>query len=115
MAEWTDKEIIDTSFITHSGPNGYQIHFETNRREAYEAVQNKIRDVMGHGKPQTNADRIRAYTDMELAMFMTAVAKKSAEKLCESLKTVDVDLSNCDFGILTKAHLDWLKQEVDNG
>lgn len=64
-------------------------------------------------KKPTNADRIRAMPDEELAMFITAVAQKSAEKLCESLKTVDVDLSNCDFGILAQAHLDWLKREVE--
>lgn len=62
-------------------------------------------------KSITNADRIRAMTDEELAEFLTTVAQNSANKLCESLKTVDVDLSNCDFGILYKTHLDWLKQE----
>ena len=60
----------------------------------------------------TNADRIRAMTDEELAEFLTAVAKKSAAELCESLLTVDVDLSECDFGLLTKTHLDWLRQET---
>lgn len=61
---------------------------------------------------QTNADRIRSMTDEELAEFLTAVAQKSAVKLCESLKTVEVDLSNCNFRILYEAHLDWLKEEV---
>ena len=77
-------------------------------------------DILGSGeetapKPITNADRIRSMTDEELATLLTDVAKKSAEKLCESLKTVDVDLSNCDFDILYKAHLDWLRQEVTDG
>lgn len=62
-------------------------------------------------KPKTNADRIRAMTDEELAELLTAVAKKSADKLCESLKSVEVDLSNCNFHILYEAHLDWLKEE----
>lgn len=60
----------------------------------------------------TNADRIRAMTDEELAELLTTVAKHSADKLCESLKPVDIDLSNCDFNILNKAHLSWLKQPV---
>ena len=62
---------------------------------------------------KTNADRIRSMTDEELAELLTAVAQKSAEKLCESLKTVEVDLSNCNFHILYEAHLDWLKEEVE--
>ena len=63
-------------------------------------------------KPRTNADRIRSMSDEELAKLLTAVAQKSARKLCESLKTVEVDLSNCNFHILYEAHLDWLKQEA---
>ena len=63
-------------------------------------------------KPITNADRIRSMTEEELAELLTAVAKKSADKLCESLKSVEVDLSNCNFNILYEAHLDWLRQEV---
>ena len=71
----------------------------------------------GEGKPNfiasiTNADRIRSMTDEELAELLTAVAQKSAHKLCESLKTVEVDLSNCNFHILYEAHLGWLKEEV---
>lgn len=62
--------------------------------------------------PKTNADRIRTMSDEELAELLTAVAKKSADKLCESLKSVEVDLSNCNFNILYEAHLDWVKQEV---
>lgn len=64
-------------------------------------------------KPQTNADRIRGMTDEELAYLLTAVAKRSAEMLCKSLKTVEVDLSECDFEILTKTHLSWLKSPAE--
>lgn len=59
-----------------------------------------------------NGDAIRSMTDEELAELLTAVAQKSANKLCESLKTVEVDLSNCNFHILYEAHLDWLKEEA---
>lgn len=64
------------------------------------------------GTDMTNADRIRSMTDEELAKLLTDVAQKSADKLCESLKTVKVDLSNCNFHILYEVHLDWLKQEA---
>ena len=64
-------------------------------------------------RAMTNADRIRSMSDEELAELLTAVAQKSANKLCESLKTVEVDLSNCNFHILYEAHLDWLKKECE--
>lgn len=66
-------------------------------------------------KPVTNADRIRAMSDEEMADLLTAVAKKSAEMLCKSIKTVEVDLTKCDFEILTKTHLLWLKSPVEVG
>ena len=64
-------------------------------------------------KKRSNADRIRAMSDEELAELLTAVAQKSANKLCESLKSVEVDLSNCNFQILYEAHLNWLRQEAE--
>lgn len=70
--------------------------------------------ILSNKPKQTNADRIRTMTDEGLASLLTAVAQKSANKLCESLKSVEVDLSNCDFHILYEAHLEWLKQEADN-
>ena len=80
---------------------------------------NVCSDCLGgtHFKPRkiTNAQRIRAMSDEELAELLTAVAKHSADKLCESLKIVDVDLSNCDFGILYKTQLKWLKQSAEEG
>ena len=75
--------------------------------------EDMVRDCR-HYRTLTNADRIRSMTDEELAELLTAVAKRSAEELCKSLKTVNVDLSNCDFHILHEAHLDWLKSEVQN-
>lgn len=61
----------------------------------------------------THADKIRSMTDEELADLLTAVAKKSAEMLCENIKTVEVDLSKCDFEILTRSHLSWLKSPAE--
>ena len=89
----------------------------TTRHECYRALYEiqellETRRYFGKHLPQTNADRIRSMKDEELAELLTAVAQKSANKLCESLKTVEVDLSNCNFHILYEAHLDWLKQEA---
>ena len=77
------------------------------------STANKAYQVVS--KPVTNADRIRSMTDEELAELLTAVAQKSANKLCESLKSVEVDLSNCNFHLLYEAHLDWLKEGIEEG
>ena len=63
----------------------------------------------------THGDVIRSMTDDDLAEFMTVVAKKSAEMLCETIKEkwlLDINLSECNFESLTETHLEWLKQEV---
>lgn len=86
-------------------------HYQQEQLDFVPSTTNKIESVVI--KRQTNADRIRAMSDEELATLLTDVAKKFAEKLCESLKIVDVDISNCYFDILYKVHLDWLKKEVE--
>lgn len=53
----------------------------------------------------TNADRIRAMTDEELAIEETA--KGGCPHDCETPDDLDTDCVRC--------WLDWLKQEVDNG
>ena len=60
----------------------------------------------------THADNIRSMTDEELAQLLTNIAKKSAEKLCENLKTVEVNLSGCNWNALFNANLDWLKDKA---
>lgn len=54
-------------------------------------------------KPITNADRIRAMTDEELAEFITNT------DFCELLCLVD---SVCKDGRCDKKLLDWLREEV---
>ena len=54
-------------------------------------------------KPQTNADRIRAMTDEELAKFLTT------EDMCELICSPAPP--HCD-GQCKQKMLDWLKQEV---
>lgn len=63
----------------------------------------------------THADAIRNMTDKELAEFMTVVAKKSAEMLCKTINRkwlLDINLSGCDFELLTEIHQEWLAREV---
>ena len=63
------------------------------------------------GKPQTNADRIRAMTDEELAFLIGNGCPPACVKPCREYLSVDGD-TNC-----TDCWLDWLKSpvEVDNG
>lgn len=60
----------------------------------------------------TNGDAVRNMTDYELAHFMTAIAKLSAEKLCESIKTIRIDLSECKWERFTESNINWLMTEA---
>lgn len=115
--------LAGTAACQHCSANPFATDVWTNKTVTVDHIEAKpfgdgldVCPVCGKpstiGKPITNADRIRAMSVEEMAELLTAVAQKSAHKLCESLKTVEVDLSNCNFHILYEAHLDWLKQEV---
>lgn len=62
---WLDAPITSTEFITHSHPNGYELHFRTDDVKKYEAVQEECRRQMGHGKP--SAERLGRWIDIEHA------------------------------------------------
>ena len=62
-------------------------------------------------KTKTNADRIRAMTDEELAEWMSAnVANYARRKFSEA----GVIEKYGDNGLIAKSWLDWLKEETDN-
>ena len=51
-ALWTDKPISGTEFMTHNqGQSGFEIHFRTDDRAKYEAVQDECRRQIDHAKP----------------------------------------------------------------
>lgn len=56
-------------------------------------------------KPVTNADRIRAMTDEELAKWFTSVC--TAKSTCSCMDCAFDAFMDCGF-------LDWLKQEATN-
>ncbi len=69
MSAWHSKPITSTGFDSQMcGEDGYEIHFYTNRREAYLAVQDVCRQAIDN-KPPRNADYIRAMTAEELAVW----------------------------------------------
>ena len=58
-----------TGFNTQVGNGEYRLRFETDNREYYLLMQETARRCVD-GKPVTNADRIRAMRDEELARFL---------------------------------------------
>jgi len=51
---WTDEPIEGTEFMTHTqgGRKGFEIHFRTDSREKFMAVQEECRHQIGHAKPE---------------------------------------------------------------
>lgn len=51
-ALWTDEPISGTEFMTHNqGQSGFEIHFRTDDKAKYEAVQDECRRQIDHAKP----------------------------------------------------------------
>lgn len=99
---WTDEKIISTGFMTHSGPGGYEIHFRTPYRDKYLEVQRTCRKAIDHGKQESNADRIRAMSDEELAEYLSTMQAHAYYHGMYHGKMSD-----------ETEWLDWLQQEVD--
>jgi hypothetical protein len=58
--------IMATAFNTQTGNGEYRLQFETNNKDHFLLMQATARQCID-GKPQTNADCIRAMSDEELA------------------------------------------------
>ena len=60
-----------TEFISRSyGQDEFEVIIKTDNKEHYKKAEDFSRKLIDHAKPQTNADRIRAMTDEELAHFL---------------------------------------------
>lgn len=101
---WRDDLITTSEFMTHSGQNGYELHFRTPDREKYLEVQEVCRKVIEHGKPRTNADRIRKMSDEELARFIF--------RGCDGRKCVEPGDNESIPHQCERCWLEWLQQEV---
>ena len=62
-------------------------------------------------EPQTHADRIRAMSDEELAMFLDDVQKYNI--YCKPI--IADDCGDCLTDLCWKCWMEWLKKEADNG
>lgn len=102
-----------TEFVTRCGPVGdgtryHKIIFTTDDQKHYEYVQKAARFCVDHMKPQTNADRIRAMTDEELAVKISAFCDVS-ECRAENGAVCPL-IHDCPLDQIGVSWLDWLKQ-----
>lgn len=63
-----------------------------------------------YAKPITNADRIRAMTDEELAEFIEYLTSG-----CDYMSPKCYASEFCTYGVCHRAWLDWLKQSAEEG
>ena len=93
-----------TEFITRNyGNKEFEVIIKTDSKEHYKEIQDFARKLIDHAKPQTNADRIRAMSDEELANIMagTPICK---ERYMDCIK----DGRDCEPCLL-----EWLKQPAE--
>ena len=97
---------MTTGFNTRVGDGEYCLQFETDNREYYLLMQETARRCVD-GKPVTNADRIRAMTDEELAdciyQDVLGVACRIKQERNES----------CSEYMCRDCLLEWLKQPAE--
>ena len=96
-----------TEFNTQVGNGEYRLQFETDNREYYLLMQETARRCVD-GKPVTNAERIRAMSDEELALWICGV--------------YDIEEENGKFinGIIIPGYAphdieEWLQQPSEEG
>ena len=96
-----------TGFNTVVGHGKYSLTFNTDNQFYYQHIQQAARDCVDGilpPPPLTNAQRIRAMSDEELAEFITGT--DFCETTCHQEHVCD--------GQCKKPVLKWLKQEVSN-
>ena len=82
-ALWTDKPISGTEFMTHNqGQSGFEIHFRTDDKAKYEAVQDECRRQIDHAKPAADVRPV---------------------VLCKDCRHRDPEDHKCDCGQLERA------------
>lgn len=70
-----------TEFITRNhGQKEFEVIIKTDEKEHYKAAQDFARKLIDHAKPQTNADRVRAMSDEELADVIINVWRAEVER-----------------------------------
>ena len=91
-----------TEFISRNyGKEGYEIIIKTDSHEHYKAAESFARRLIGHSKPMTNAQKIRAMSDEELCNWLF-------QRDCTNIAAF---FEPCGMGVMNAAQLlDWLQQ-----
>ena len=85
-----------TEFITRNyGNKEFEVIIKTDSKEHYKEIQDFARKLIDHAKPQTNADRIRSMSDVELAMYLYEIG--------------------CNEWLSPVSTLEWLQQPAEEG
>ena len=90
-----------TGYIPYKySKEGYEIIIKTDSHEHYRETEDFARRLIDHSKPATNADRIRAMSDEELAKFLN---------WCEAMGYEDSSIAIDSSGHCMNM-LEWLQQ-----
>jgi hypothetical protein len=100
-----------TEFITRNHGNScFEIIIKTTNPEHYKATQDFARRLIDHAKPMSNADRIRAMNDRELAEFLADHdIKQSCMRLYEKGVTPTATQLAEITTTLVRAYSGWLQ------
>ena len=94
-----------TEFITRNyGNKEYEIIIKTDSKEHYKATEDFARRLIDHAKTMTNADRIRAMSDEELAEFLDST------EICDGHPLENCALANIPC---KECILKWLQQPAE--
>ena len=104
-----------TEFISRNyGKEGYEIIIKTDSHEHYKAAESFARRLIDHSKPMTNAQKIRAMSDEELAKIFNAFTSYFDE--CNRSED-DIDCHDCELfelcGLWKGKAIDWLQQPAE--
>ena len=102
-----------TEFITRSckAESRYEVIIKTDSEERYKATEDFARRLIDHAKPQTNADRIRAMSDEELARLLADEIPHGDCYGC-GLDCCHTDKGNFEHAC-QRAWYEWLKQPAE--
>ena len=88
-----------TEFISRNyGNEGYEIIIKTDSYEHYRAAVDFARRLIDHSKPKTNADRIRAMSDEELARWLEYEGGGACAEMCGWLNWLQQPAEDIDDG-----------------
>lgn len=98
-----------TEFITRNyGQKEFEVIIKTDSKEHYKATEDFARKLIDHAKPMTNADRIRAMSDEELANWLDYMYGR-----CDWCDTNKVGTDDCSDIACTDCIFEGLKQPAE--